>query len=675
MSGLSDREQVESDGSRSQTNVGAPSHQPSTSGHTVGNSLQTTGPHSGQADRSTVAPTRRSQGRPAKASAAAAPPGPSVTAPPKKRGRPRKVVQESKQPSTSSSAPSSIQPPSVSSSATISTQGGPSSTLNTQVASTLDLLSHQGSSDEEYTSNEEDDKPTRKKTRVGENTKSAFKQLGISAEQAGVADKTSRIFYRRLHHRSPESTEVTEARLLPMHESMLDNHPLIQSLNVWTAQDEASLQNSWGTDDDAVLEKSMKSNTSERELWSMMVDIFECLPWDLFRYGLKMGSSDRRRFTITRPNGQEIQLNSPYITKPLCDELKQIITHPIWKGDVTLLRYALQWSVHCRIKNHDAPLPPVRRLPHLKSMYAFTAFTTQGDELATLEWDLAQAPFNDQPFRNLLDMISCIIKKRHISAIESSDKHIFNLKVTDVQLVHEAMNRMLHFNQVAYLNAAAYHEAYKAQRATPSAGFPPTSTTTLRAWKKQCRIAELREDGIRQKLNDPAFSEAGRNYLLDIHFKDRHPCYLQLPIVTPSQQATLAGVSGTQPSAAVVLTTDSTVNPVDESTEDYIVDQTSSMVEQPQATQNDTGGSQVPDHVPRFDPETTTTANNHDDDKGIYIPSHDNGTSGGSSATKDTDWWPDVYPSPDVRHDAFSTAQEKHSHIDYGQHFEDFSMP
>lgn len=88
----------------------------------------------------------------------------------------------------------------------------------------------------------------------------------------------------------------------------------------------------------------------------------------------------------------------------------------------------------------------------------------------------------------------------------------------------------------------AYNGLFKQSKKAPAKGSLPKSDDILRRWKKPCRLAELREKQIRQRLKQEPDGPGG-DYLLDIPSSDYRPSYHKLSHLTQSQRDVLAGLA------------------------------------------------------------------------------------------------------------------------------------
>ncbi|KAI1464450.1 uncharacterized protein F4812DRAFT_212271 [Daldinia caldariorum] len=72
--------------------------------------------------------------------------------------------------------------------------------------------------------------------------------------------------------------------------------------------------------------------------WKFMLHIFQCSPWDLTTWGLRF---DNKSMSAS------------------IRELQLILPHPIWEGNIDILRYVLQKAVIFRLRADVEPLGPL----------------------------------------------------------------------------------------------------------------------------------------------------------------------------------------------------------------------------------------------------------------------------------------------------------------------------
>ncbi|RYP74312.1 hypothetical protein DL770_007622 [Monosporascus sp. CRB-9-2] len=161
-------------------------------------------------------------------------------------------------------------------------------------------------------------------------------------------------------------------------------------------------------------------------LWRTSIHHFCRSPDDLFTWGLRR--SDRSIMVLR------------------C--LVQLMPHPVWDGDLNLMRYVLQKAVFLRIKNHMIPIGPLS--PELIDM-----FFTQGDidereqglivNQAVRYWSGA-GPVGSRRVSALVlvnEMERRMQGKRE-PVSEPRDERRFNLKLKDIELVWECLNSLRH---------------------------------------------------------------------------------------------------------------------------------------------------------------------------------------------------------------------------------------
>ncbi|ROV98439.1 hypothetical protein VPNG_08501 [Cytospora leucostoma] len=334
---------------------------------------------------------------------------------------------------------------------------------------------------------------------------------------------------KRVEAAAYEEEASVARRLLPCREKLFWSHPLIDEY--WTDQDEQSIERFWDSHEETLLDSSMACAASERELWAMMVHYFDCVPHDLFRYGLKfpIGTECAFERAVGRP--------SPYIPGDVCEALKKVISHKLWNGKVALLRYALQRMICCRVEDHDEPLRPVA---YREPIYGPDGIPISEEALQKLEWvsTYRTSHLEDDDFKTLWT----IMKKMDYRQ-EVGERFAFVLTAVDIERLCECLDNLLYDGLWAFHPCTIYYNQWKKKAYSSGEAFHPRSDDTLREWKKKCRLAELRDEQIRRRLGREAPQGPGRGYLLDIPASDHRPCYHKLPHFSKSQRNVLAGLS------------------------------------------------------------------------------------------------------------------------------------
>ncbi|KAI0845331.1 hypothetical protein F5Y00DRAFT_265734 [Daldinia vernicosa] len=148
-----------------------------------------------------------------------------------------------------------------------------------------------------------------------------------------------------------------------------------------------------------------------QSFWKLMLHLFGCSPWDLTTWGLRIHSECK---------------------SPVMKELNQLLPHPIWEGNVDILRYVLQKTVLCRLGADIEPLGPLaagiadvlisRRNPDATDMalemWASTGPATNSNVMYLLELlstmpehSKQQQPWSTKPFVLIPRDVSVILQE------------------------------------------------------------------------------------------------------------------------------------------------------------------------------------------------------------------------------------------------------------------------
>ena len=148
---------------------------------------------------------------------------------------------------------------------------------------------------------------------------------------------------RRRTSPRPPIRNITKAdieALLPG--SAFGHSDFVFAKKYWSVRDERALRKSWSEEDEAALRAQDSVSDAEVHVWIAMGELFQCQPPDLFRYGLKYDA----------PAGGG--------DAAFWERLFRLLPHPMWAGNIAILRYALQLAVIHRIgtQGHVDPLIP-----------------------------------------------------------------------------------------------------------------------------------------------------------------------------------------------------------------------------------------------------------------------------------------------------------------------------
>ena len=317
----------------------------------------------------------------------------------------------------------------------------------------------------------------------------------------------------------------------------------------WNEEDEVVLQRERGVLAAALAEWAVSQNY-EQSLWKAMLQLYGRTPFDLFRYGLKLETGSKRR-PLEIGGGEVINI---CMSQDLALELSVLVCHPIWHNDITILRFALQYAIYCRVEGHIYPLSAVQKAMAEDAQDEFLQTIVKwqnNDSLLNEPWKRLAGDYyyhsldHGGPHANLdLKELFAELKKRVKPSASSNEqeKMLFLLRVANVRAVRNALDSLEIYGYKKWLPTKEYSEAYKkyqleSTNAKTLRSFPPTRDA-LRKWKKTCFLHEVREKLIRTRLR-----LAGEpDNLLDFPESDPIPFYIFSESTTPSQKAIIRGV-------------------------------------------------------------------------------------------------------------------------------------
>lgn len=180
----------------------------------------------------------------------------------------------------------------------------------------------------------------------------------------------------------PDSQEQHEAKPPPLPSSFQELYDLmiahmpgswfgyaaeVLANGYWSLECEYALRADWTAADELALRERTRS-ASELRLWQDTLDLYDCTPRDLFRYGLELD--------LLAPDddgaGSDPSTNV-HIPNDLADQLRLLLLNPVWGTDVALPRFILQAAVMRRVPYHAAPLGP----PYSRALPAFVRTTRE----------------------------------------------------------------------------------------------------------------------------------------------------------------------------------------------------------------------------------------------------------------------------------------------------------
>ncbi|KAL2024570.1 hypothetical protein VTK56DRAFT_7613 [Thermocarpiscus australiensis] len=300
---------------------------------------------------------------------------------------------------------------------------------------------------------------------------------------------------------------------------------------LWSDDDERRLQSSWTAQDEAILKRHTDSVTSERPFWKIILQMFGRHPHHLFRYGLKY---DPRNSHV---NVDGRRVHSPYLSDHMCLDLQAVLCHPIWAGDLAMVRYVLQMAVTYRVPGHIQPIGALALKEHESSLYEL-ARRQDRDLALTCLATLYKTRYTERPeIQKLCSLLEKAVIKDlpadddddHDEDSLSVERTLFLLQDCDVAAVKTALDN-LNLNGIVetYKSCEAFLEAFKDGMEGGRRGrFAPMETETLQKWKKTCVLADRRDRLIARKCWESEVGKDERASFTDIDPADGQPLHLE----------------------------------------------------------------------------------------------------------------------------------------------------
>ncbi|KAG7287015.1 hypothetical protein NEMBOFW57_006515 [Staphylotrichum longicolle] len=305
---------------------------------------------------------------------------------------------------------------------------------------------------------------------------------------------------------------------------------------IWTAEDEQRLQESWTARDQAILDLQ-SSATQESALWKVSLQIYNCHPYDLFRYGLKFDDS------AADPVKVPDELGGPgpcpgYMTAAACETLKTVMCHGLWGSDIAPLRYVLQIAVMLRVPGHIKPITPFRPVAEATHLARRLRELGKGKESAYITFleHMINSPENKSKIREMCSLLEAIVQPD--DPIESADgaplareQVLFLLQHKDIVAVKTVLGRIRCHGQPYPTCETYYDRQFSNLEDREEGAFPPWRTELMKQWKKQCALAMRREWLVAQRYwirdgrqQGDATLEGGFGY--DVAHGDGYPCHI-----------------------------------------------------------------------------------------------------------------------------------------------------
>lgn len=257
-------------------------------------------------------------------------------------------------------------------------------------------------------------------------------------------------------------------------------------ISLWTDGDEQRLQQAWAASDQLSLDTRHDLHDLELTVWDMVNHIFSQSLADLFTYGLKIDDSSRPRTSSLNDNPVIEYKHCPSST--LCKSLQALLCHPIWEGDLSLVRYTLQTAIMHRVPHHIFPIAPLPNSPErsqfVEELLAGNA-TKWADDANFLAYKMSE-PLTRPAIKRLCDNLPQHVERGYTTSTSFSRQGMFFLLINaDVQAVIKALDQLkTHGSATCIDRLIEYKVKMHAHH----------SSNTVEA--KQARLARWRKDWI-----------------------------------------------------------------------------------------------------------------------------------------------------------------------------------
>lgn len=339
------------------------------------------------------------------------------------------------------------------------------------------------------------------------------------------------------------TSEAVEALLPdPMFEVVF---PWIKEWQVWTVQDEEDFQKR-AHGPNLQMAQSAVNLLPERNLWRVMIKLYNRTPIDLFRYGLRFRLARNKQVDIELSDGIVKSYQYTGLPQTICNNLALMMSHPIWKGDIARVRYVLQMAVCARVQDHIPPLGPDSEIfkngqsDVLWDHLATSPELTQADMLM-LVGDYQYQRYLEGGARadaDLADVVQRLQATTHVQpAKNDSERLLFVLAPSDVVKIIGLLDSAQYMGQRKWPTCEEWSQQYRTAAGSHYSAYVPHDDEMLIAWKTQWGMSEAREKEIRARLR-----QQGRDDILfDMPCSDTHPLQHYSPRWTDDMRRVFSG--------------------------------------------------------------------------------------------------------------------------------------
>ncbi|KAI1803001.1 hypothetical protein F4811DRAFT_526711 [Daldinia bambusicola] len=235
-----------------------------------------------------------------------------------------------------------------------------------------------------------------------------------------------------------------------------------------------------------------------QSFWKFMLHIFKCSPWDLTTWGLRFDSKFRR--TSIR-------------------ELQLILPHPIWEGNIDILRYVLQKAVIFRLKADVEPLGPLA--PGIADVLIANEKEATPD-LALQMW-AGTNPSTNTNIDALLELLSARQGK-----FRQSNWHRTSFLITflDVHYIRDCLD-LLSCDHIAPFTVQEYYDSF-VKREMWSPALAGVDHKTIHRWDRA--MLAIRKRDARLKEPDTRSGEERKRHKVLAYWKSSN-CQTELGIL------------------------------------------------------------------------------------------------------------------------------------------------
>ncbi|KAI0864509.1 hypothetical protein F4860DRAFT_529123 [Xylaria cubensis] len=204
-------------------------------------------------------------------------------------------------------------------------------------------------------------------------------------------------------------------------------------------------------------------NENWERLWKWSLLLFQSCPSDLFSWGLRLTGGH------------------PSENRSVHQSLCLLLPHPVWQGQLSRLRYALQTAVCSRFKDHIPPVGPLSGEIVAGLLSLYTEDNRVDVANLALQWWRDIGYDNDSAMLHLSEKISELAPNGASIPEQPHDKRVFHLHAGDVQRVISALD-LLHEAGAFSHRVLTYYNHFVCRTEAELDTFPPTNRQCLKHW-------------------------------------------------------------------------------------------------------------------------------------------------------------------------------------------------